>query len=109
MTGHSHETREADRRRAMAERQGDLLVYAVVRPLMFIGWALVFWGTAIAGAGVWVLLTRGWAAARSALVPRTPLDLVNAGLAAVALVVWTSVGVLARGRRHGEDRPRPPA
>jgi hypothetical protein len=108
MTG-GHEAREADRRRAEAARQGNLLVYAVVRPLMFIGWALVFWGTAIGLASLWVLVTRGPAAALASLVPRTPLDLVNAGLAALAVVVWIVVVVLAAGRRHGGSHPPPDA
>jgi hypothetical protein len=99
MTG-AHEAREADRRRAAAARQGDIFVYAVARPLMFIGWALVFWGTAIGVAGLWALVTRGPSAALAALAPRTPLDAVNDGLAVVALVVWILVAVVAAGRRR---------
>ena len=97
-----HEPRDADRRRAEAKRQGDLLVYAVVRPLMFIGWALVFWGTAIGLASLWVLVTHGPGAALASLAPRTTLDVVNAALAALAVVVWIVVVVLATARRRAE-------
>jgi hypothetical protein len=92
--------RLADRRRAEAERAGDFFIYVVARPLMFVAWALVFWGTAIALASVFVLATRGPGAALAVLVPHTALDLLNSGLAVVAMIVWLAVAVVASGRRR---------
>ena len=63
-----HEERLAERRQAEAARQGDVLVYVVGRPLMFFAWVLVFWGTAVALAAVYLLATRGWPAVRAVLV-----------------------------------------
>lgn len=92
-----HEERLAEQRQAEAARQGDVLVYVVGRPLMFIAWMLVFWGTAVALAAVYLLATRGMSALKTVLVPRTPLDLANVALAVIATIVW--IAVLVVGRR----------
>jgi hypothetical protein len=98
----------AERRKAQAARQDDLLVYAVGRPMMFLAWALVFWGTAVALAALYVVVARGPAAAMDLLLPRTPLDLVNAALAAVAVIVWIAAIILLN-RRPAREGPSPAA
>jgi hypothetical protein len=98
-----HESRLAERRAAERARQGDVLVYVVARPLMFIAWALVLWGNAVALAALYVLVTRGPATAADLLLPRTPLGLVNAALAAVALLVWIAAIVVSS--RRGSAAP----
>jgi hypothetical protein len=101
-----HEARLAERRQAEAARQGDVLVYVVGRPLMFIAWMLVFWGTVVALAAVYVFATRGPSAARTVLVPRTPLDVANAALAVIAVMVWIAVLVVSRGATRRDSGPR---
>ena len=109
----ARESRAADRRKAEAEREGDFLVYAVARPLMFVVWALILWGTAVALAAVYVLLAAGPAAAVRVLLPQTTLDLINTGLGTLALVVWITVVAATRRSARGRSgastphRPRP--
>ena len=95
-----HEERLAELRRTEAARQGDFLVYVVGRPLMFVAWMLVFWGTAVALDAVYVLATRGPSALKAALAPRTPLDVANSALAVIALLVWIAVLVVRRRTRR---------
>jgi hypothetical protein len=95
-----HDERVAELRRTEAARQGDFLVYAVGRPLMFVAWMLVFWGTAVALDAVYVLATRGPSGLKSALAPRTPLDVANSALAVIALLVWIAVLVVRRRTRR---------
>ena len=95
-----HDERLAELRRTEAARQGDFLVYVVGRPLMFVAWTAVFWGTAVALDAVYVLATRGPSALKAALAPRTPLDVANAALAVIALLVWIAVLVVRRRTRH---------
>ncbi len=98
MTG-PHGNRLDERRRAQSARSGDLLVYALGRPLMFIAWALVLWGTAVVLAAVALVIRHGGSAARAALLPRTALALANTALGVVALIVWAAVIVAVRRRR----------
>lgn len=95
-----HEERAAELRRTEAARQGDFLVYVVGRPLMFVAWMLVFWGTAVALDAVYVLATRGPSGLKSALAPRTPLDVANSALAVIAPLVWIAVLVVVHRTRR---------
>jgi hypothetical protein len=85
-------------------RLRDVLVFAVARPLLFVFWALVLWGTFVAIAIAWTILTRGPAAAVHATLDRTgqgALGMANLGLAILAVSVWIVVLLLARRRRQG--------
>ena len=95
-----HEERLAEQRRTEGARQGDFLVYVVGRPLMFVAWMLVFWGTAVALNAVYVLATRGPSALKTALAPHTPLDVANSALAVIAPLVWIMVLVVRRRTRR---------
>lgn len=73
---------------------------------MFIAWTLIFWGTVVALAGLYVFVARGPQMAVVILLPRTGMDFVNAALAATAVIVW--IGVITahrRASRHGEPSP----
>ena len=95
-----HEERLAELRRTEAARQGDFFVYVVGRPLMFVAWMLVFWGTAVGLDAVYVLATRGPSALKSALAPHRPLDVANSALALIASLVWIAVLVARRRTRR---------
>lgn len=71
------------------------------RGLLFLGWTLVLWGTLVAGALAWRSVQFGpGAAVRMALRgPGPEWGWVNLSCAALAVVVWTAVGVLLV-RRH---------
>jgi hypothetical protein len=80
----------------------DLVRYAVVRPLLFVYWSLVLWGTWVLMAFVWVLVFDGPREAIAAIGAgeRTgPWGWGNAVLAGLATVTW---GVLwmSRSRDH---------
>ena len=87
-----------------------LFFAAVVRPLLFVFWSLVLWGTFVAAALLWTALTGGPAAAMAAILNRElspALGGANLGLAVLAVAVWVVVVVLARrGGRDGRRSPR---
>jgi hypothetical protein len=88
----------------------DFLRDVIVRPLMLVGWLLVFWGTLMLCAWLWSLVTVGidetWSRIRPDGEDRVPA-VVNLVLPLVALAVWTFVGwvrwrVLATKRALGD-------
>ena len=83
----------------------DFLVAAVVRPLMFVFWSLVFWGTFWCALFVWRVFSAGWATALRIATPsgHEAWGHANLGTALLALVVWSTVAALVLATRR---RPR---
>src|SRR5206468_98948 len=84
-------TADAGRRRSR-----DFLLYAVVRPLFFIFWSLVVWGTALLFSLAFTVVARGPGTARPLLTPPPNggwTGWLNVLLVPFALVVWTGLGV----------------
>lgn len=79
--------------------------YPLARPLLFIAWALVFWGTLVAGAIAWRSVELGPATAVGQLVSGrgtapAAVGWVNLACAVFAVSVWTTLAVLlVKGRR----------
>jgi hypothetical protein len=84
----------------MPARGGDVLTAAIVRPLMFVLWCLVAWGTLLVFSWAWVLLSEGRAPAVQAV---TRLSWPNRATAVLAVVVWVSGAFVWWQRRsdHG--------
>ncbi len=88
--------------RDWVDERRDFLIYVVGRPLMFIFWSLVAWGTLYAALFTYCGITQGlataWVQARSG---RDALGgVVNVGLALWALLVWSAViAIVWRTRR----------
>ena len=89
----------------------DFWIYAVGRPLLFVFWSLVAWGTLYAGLFTYCGMTKGfvaaWAQARSG---RDVLGgVLNIGLASWATLLWSVVfTVLWRARRQRRKRLNTP-
>jgi hypothetical protein len=88
--------------------------HPVARPVLFMLWTFVFWGTLVAGAIVWRSLESGPAAVLRTLMVGTPtvpptLGRFSLGCAVVAVGVWTTVAVLVIKRRKAQpgDDPWP--
>ena len=89
----------------MAEGGGRLqaLLFAMARPLLFIFWSLVLWGTFVAAAVLWNVLTRGPAATAAAILNRNAPSVLggaNLGLAVLAVAVWVVVLAIAAWARR---------
>jgi hypothetical protein len=81
--------------------------YALARPLLLIAWALVFWGTLVAGAIVWKSVELGPATAIGRLVSGTStgpptVGYVNLACAVFAVAAWTTLAVLLVKRRRDD-------
>ncbi len=80
----------------------DFFIYVIGRPLMFIFWSLVVWGTLYGGVFTYRGITQGfaeaWAQARSG---RDVFGgVLNIGLALWAMVVWSAASAAVwRARR----------
>ncbi len=88
--------------------------HAIARPVLFMLWTLVFWGTLVAGAIVWRSVEMGPAAVLRVLIAGTPtvppaLGRFSLACAVVAVSVWTTVAIIVVRRRRGavEDDPWP--
>jgi hypothetical protein len=83
-------------------RLRDVLIFAVGRPLLFVFWALILWGTFVAAALAWTSFWRGPVEAiRATLDGSGFLGMANLGLAVLAVTVWIIVVILARRGRQG--------
>ena len=85
-------------------RGAAILQALLVRPLLFVFWALVLWGTLLLPAIVWNALTRGLHATLATLEPPRTTDVwawANLALPGLALVMWLLAGAAwaARSRR----------
>jgi hypothetical protein len=88
--------------------------HPIARPVLFMLWTLVFWGTVVAGAIVWRSVEMGPAAVLRVLIVGTPtvpptLGRFSLACAVVAVAVWTTVAILLVKRRRAaeEDDPWP--
>lgn len=77
----------------------------MARALLLIAWALVFWGTLVAGATAWRSVELGPATAVGRLVSGTStappaIGWVNLTCAVFAVAVWTTLAVLLVKRRR---------
>jgi hypothetical protein len=80
----------------------DGLGTVVSRILLLVFWALVLWGTLVAGGILWNVLTLGWKASRGLLHPHGWEGWSNALLAPFALAVWGCV-FLTMALREGSQ------
>jgi hypothetical protein len=80
--------------------------YPLARPLLLIGWALVFWGTLVAGAIAWRSVELGPATAIGRIVSDTGppgVGWVNLACAVFAVSVWTTLAILVVKRQRQSD------
>lgn len=82
--------------------------HPVARPVLLMLWALVCWGTLVAGAVVWRSFEIGPAAVVRLLVAGTPavppaLGRFSLACAVVAVAVWTTVALLLLRRRRSHQ------
>lgn len=85
-------------------RRHDMLLYVLLRPLLFVFWALVLWGTVELLWLPFLLLGSGFDGLRatvSAAVESPPWGWVNLLLPVVALSTWLLVGFAVQQRRPG--------
>jgi len=92
--------------REMRDGSRDVLLYAVVRPLLFFFWSMVLWGTCMAIALLYAAMRQGpLVAVRRVLEGEDSLGgRVNLALAGLAIVVWSAVAAAVR-RRRAARRP----
>jgi hypothetical protein len=86
----------------------EFVLSAIVRPLLFVVWALVAWGTFYFAVFAYAAIVDGpGPALRRALGGSDPLaGRVNVGLAILAVVVWSVVALAVRARRRAQARAR---
>lgn len=92
------------------EPRSGVLDYAVLRPLLFVFWSLVLWGTLALVAWIWQALTKGPAATLALALRTATADVwgvLNVALPAVAAVVWTAIALLAWSRPREGNASRP--
>jgi hypothetical protein len=75
------------------------VTYVLLRPLLFIFWSLVLWGTWALLAFLWALLAHGPAEALARIGPRGRGAWGNAVVAALAAVTWLIALAAWWGRR----------
>jgi len=88
----------------LRRRLHDLVTQSVVRPLLFVLWSLVIWGTLVGLAFVYAALTRGPAAVVRAVLPPSTGGIwggLNLALAVGAVAVWIVVAIAVLRRRRG--------
>jgi hypothetical protein len=88
---------------------GDFFIYVVLRPLLFVFWSFVLWGTAYGGVLVYHAVFEGpRAVIQRALSGKDQLaGYVSVGSVFLAIVVWTIVGIVwsrARARKRARSR-----
>jgi len=90
-------------------RVSDAAIYVVARPLMFVLWMLVLWGTLYGGALLYAVVREGsWEALRRAVSGRdAAAGVVSLIATGVALVVWSLVAVVVWNHRARVKRTRP--
>jgi len=87
-------------------RRDDFLLYVIARPLMFIFWTLIAWGTFYGFFFLGSVASEGLSPTfQRATSSRASLGLVSMFLSASACIVWTLVGVaVVRNRRRRKRR-----
>jgi hypothetical protein len=83
-------------------RRHDMLFYVMLRPLLFVFWALVLWGTVELLWLPFLLLGSGFDGLRTTVnvaVESPPWGWVNLLLPVVALSTWLLIGVAIHHRR----------
>jgi hypothetical protein len=97
--------RHAEREPAPLPGDGKIY-YGFVRPLLFVLWSFVFWGTLVWVALLLKVVRDGFGPAVESLTPRDPtpaLALVNLVCGALAPVVWVllAIGIWQGRQRQG--------
>jgi hypothetical protein len=91
-----------------SQKSRDVLVYVVGRPLLFVLWSLVAWGTVYGLVLLWAIVDRGPVAAfHQALSTDAVGGVANLSLAGVAGLVWALVGLAVWRGRTRRRRARP--
>jgi hypothetical protein len=99
--------------RMEGHRFRDYLVSVLVRPLIFVFWAFVAWGSLVLVVALWHLAFEGpgglWRTLRPVSGPGAIESWANLGSATLALVVWVAVAAaLYQSPRRVAARGAPP-
>jgi hypothetical protein len=89
---------------------GNVLIAAIVRPLMLVVWVLVLWGTLYGAALAYAVAANGWGALGRAVSGEDPMGGVISMIAAgFALVAWSALGAAALVGRSRNGKKSSPA
>ena len=84
-------------------RASEFATAAIARPLLFAFWIFVLWGTLYGMAFGYAIATEGRAVLGRSLSGDVAAGVINLTAAAIAVLVWTAIGVAVLVNRNTKE------